>query len=102
MKKHIPNTLTCLNIVCGSLSVMAALKGNFEMAAIWIIVASIFDFLDGFVARLLHVSSAIGKELDSLCDVVSFGVAPAMIIYSWLSRCLQEMPLSQLNFFIEF
>ena len=91
MKKHIPNTLTCLNLVCGTLSAMAALKGNLEMAAIWILIAALFDFLDGFAARLLKVASPIGKELDSLSDVVSFGVAPAMIIYTWLTRCLYEM-----------
>ncbi len=101
MKKHIPNILTCLNIVCGCISAMAALKGNFEMAAVWIILASVFDFLDGFMARLLKVSSAIGKELDSLCDVVSFGVAPAMIIYTWLIRCMQELPDSMVNGVVE-
>ncbi len=91
MKKHIPNTLTCLNLICGTLSVMAAVKGNLEMAAIWIIIAAVFDFFDGFAARMLKVASPIGKELDSLSDVVSFGVAPAMIIYTWLNRCLFEM-----------
>lgn len=91
MKRHIPNTLTCLNLVCGTLSVMAAVKGNLEMAAIWIIIAAVFDFFDGFAARMLKVASPIGKELDSLSDVVSFGVAPAMIIYTWLNRCLFEM-----------
>lgn len=101
MKKHIPNTLTCLNLVCGSLSAMAALKGNLEMAAVWIIIAAVFDFFDGFVARMLKVSSPIGKELDSLSDVVSFGVAPAMIIYTWLTRCLYELPSSYINGFTE-
>ncbi len=72
------------------------------MAAIWIIVASIVDFLDGFVARLLKVTSPIGKELDSLCDVISFGVAPAMIIYTWLTHCLHEMPATQVNGWVEF
>lgn len=91
MKRHIPNTLTCLNLICGTLSVMAAVKGNLEMAAIWIIIAAVFDFFDGFAARMLKVASPIGKELDSLSDVVSFGVAPAMIIYTWLNRCLFEM-----------
>ena len=91
MKKHIPNPLTCLNLVCGTLSAMAAVKGNLEMAAIWIIIAAVFDFLDGFAARMLKVVSPIGKELDSLSDIVSFGVAPAMIIYTWLTRCLYEM-----------
>ena len=101
MKKHIPNTLTCLNLVCGTLSAMAALRGNLEMAAIWIIVAAVFDFLDGFAARLLKVASPIGKELDSLSDIVSFGVAPAMIIFTWLTRCMYELQPSHINRFTE-
>lgn len=101
MKRHIPNTLTCLNLVCGTLSAMAALKGNLEMAAIWIIIAAVFDFLDGFAARLLKVASPIGKELDSLSDIVSFGVAPAMIIFTWLTRCLFELQPSHINRFTE-
>lgn len=92
MKKHIPNTLTCLNLVCGCISIMNSLKGNLETAALWVIAAAVFDFLDGFAARLLKVSSPIGKELDSLSDIVSFGVAPSMIIFVWLSRCFYEMP----------
>lgn len=101
MKRHIPNTLTCLNLVCGTLSAMAALKGNLEMAAIWIIIAAVFDFLDGFAARLLKVASPIGKELDSLSDIVSFGVAPAMIIFTWLTRCMFELQPSHINRFTE-
>lgn len=91
LKKHIPNTLTCLNLACGCLSVIAALKGHLETAAILIIISSLFDFCDGLSARMLHVASPIGKELDSLADVVSFGMAPAMISYTWLNRCLYEM-----------
>lgn len=101
MKKHIPNTLTCCNLICGCLSVMSALKGNLEAAALWIIVSSFFDFLDGMAARLLHVSSPIGKELDSLADMVSFGLAPAMIVYTWMTRCLYELPSNQINAFVE-
>lgn len=101
MKKHIPNTLTCLNLVCGCLSIMAALKSNLEMAAIWIIVSAVFDFCDGFAARLLKVASPIGKELDSLSDVVSFGVAPAMISYVWLTRCLHELTPTFINEYTE-
>lgn len=101
MKKHIPNTLTCLNLVCGTLSTMAALKGNLEMASIWIIIAAVFDFLDGFAARMLKVVSPIGKELDSLSDIVSFGVAPAMIIFTWLTRCLYELPPTRIGWFTE-
>lgn len=92
IKQHIPNTLTCLNLVCGCFSTMASLNGNLTFAAIWIVVAAIFDFCDGLSARLLHVASAIGKELDSLSDVVSFGVAPTMIAYKWLTICYSQMP----------
>lgn len=100
--KHIPNALTCCNLACGCLSIMAALTGNLESAALWIIASALFDFFDGFAARLLKLSSPIGKELDSLSDVVSFGVAPAMIVYTWLSRCLYELPPHHINAFTEF
>ena len=82
IKAHIPNTITCLNLVCGCISIMSSLNGNLTLAALWIVVAAIFDFCDGLSARLLKVTSVIGKELDSLSDVVSFGVAPTMIVYS--------------------
>lgn len=101
MKKHIPNTLTCLNLVSGCMSCMAALKGNLEAASVWIIVSALFDFCDGFAARMLKVSSVIGKELDSLADVVSFGVAPAMIIYAWLTRCQSQLSPTFQNAFTE-
>ena len=99
LKSHIPNTLTCLNLVCGCFSILSALNGNLTLAAVWIVVAAIFDFCDGLSARLLKVTSAIGKELDSLSDVVSFGVAPTMIVYKWLDICfLQLTPASQTEF----
>ncbi|MCQ2284175.1 MAG: CDP-diacylglycerol--serine O-phosphatidyltransferase [Bacteroidales bacterium] len=101
MKKHIPNTLTCLNLVCGCLSCMAALKSNLEAASMWIVASAVFDFFDGFAARMLKVSSPIGKELDSLSDVVSFGVAPAMITYTWLTRCFFEIPPAHQTPFME-
>ncbi len=92
IKQHIPNTITCLNLVCGCFSIMSSLNGNLTFAAIWIVTAAVFDFCDGLSARLLHVTSAIGKELDSLSDVVSFGVAPTMIAYKWLTICFLQMP----------
>jgi CDP-diacylglycerol--serine O-phosphatidyltransferase len=92
IKQHIPNTITCLNLVCGCFSIMSSLNGNLTFAGIWIVVAAIFDFCDGLSARMLHVTSAIGKELDSLSDVVSFGVAPTMITYKWLTICYSQMP----------
>ena len=81
MKKHIPNAITCCNLLAGCVAIVFALRGQHE-AALWAIVAgAVFDFFDGMTARLLHVSSPIGKELDSLADVVTFGVAPSAIIF---------------------
>lgn len=84
MKKHIPNTITCCNLICGCIATGFALKGELSMAMAFIVMGAVFDFFDGFVARLLHVSSAIGKELDSLADCITFGFAPAAIVSSLL------------------
>jgi CDP-diacylglycerol--serine O-phosphatidyltransferase len=85
--KHIPNTLTSLNLVCGCLSIVAALNGDLTTASVYIGVAAILDFFDGFVARALKAYSEIGKQLDSLADMVSFGVAPGMIFMMLSSEC---------------
>lgn len=77
----LPNTLTLLNLVSGCLSIVSALEGRLLLAGILVLVAAVFDFFDGFAARLIGVSSALGKELDSLSDVVSFGVAPSVLLY---------------------
>ena len=77
IKKHIPNTITSLNLLCGVLSVACAFDGQLGAAGLLIIMGAVFDFFDGFVARALGVSSPIGKELDSLADNISFGLAPA-------------------------
>ncbi|HAQ18370.1 MAG TPA: CDP-diacylglycerol--serine O-phosphatidyltransferase [Prolixibacteraceae bacterium] len=84
----VPNTITALNLVCGSLSVFFAIDGQLGLAAVFIFAAAIFDFLDGFSARLLNAYSSIGKELDSLADTVSFGLAPAAIIFTMLELTL--------------
>jgi CDP-diacylglycerol--serine O-phosphatidyltransferase len=81
IKKHIPNSITLLNLSSGVIAILLATKGLLQEAAIMVVVASVFDFFDGFAARLLHVKSNIGKELDSLSDMVSFGVAPGAIMY---------------------
>lgn len=86
MKKHIPNTITCCNLICGCIATGFAFRGDFSMAMTFIVMGAVFDFFDGFVARLLHVSSAIGKELDSLADCITFGFAPATIVYGLLRR----------------
>ncbi len=85
MKKHIPNILTCLNVICGTVAIIeAAAFERLYIAAIFILVGMVFDFLDGFCARLLNCSSPIGKELDSLADICTFGVAPAVCAFMLL------------------
>ena len=82
--KHIPNTLTSCNLISGCIAIVFALSANYTMALTFIVVGAVFDFFDGMSARLLGVSSPIGKELDSLADVVTFGVAPSTMIYTLL------------------
>lgn len=85
MKKHIPNFLTSMNILSGCIACVMAFDGSYFWVVFWVIAASIFDFFDGFSARLLKSYSPIGKELDSLADMVSFGVAPALAVFNLLS-----------------
>lgn len=81
MKKYIPNTLTCFNLICGIIGIIQAFNGDLKIAVSLIWIAGLFDFLDGFAARLLKVSSEIGKQLDSLADMVTFGVLPSIVMY---------------------
>ncbi len=82
--KHIPNFITSLNLVAGFVAIIFAMNGDLTTASWLVVAAMVFDFLDGFSARLLKAYSETGKELDSLADLVSFGVAPALIIYKLL------------------
>jgi CDP-diacylglycerol---serine O-phosphatidyltransferase len=83
---YIPNFITCLNLFSGCVAVLLAFKANYQGAFIAILVAAVFDFFDGFAARLLKAYSPMGKELDSLADMVSFGLAPGIIVYSLLTE----------------
>lgn len=85
LKSHIPNSITVLNLLSGSVAVIFLFDGLFLEAAGLIGLAAVFDFFDGFVAKLLNAKSPIGKELDSLADVVSFGVVPALFMYKLIS-----------------
>lgn len=92
MKRHIPNTITCCNLICGCIAIRYAIlvsQGDAErmflLSVLFIVLGAVFDFFDGMSARALGVSSPIGKELDSLADVVTFGVAPSSILFSLLS-----------------
>ncbi|MBK7107272.1 MAG: CDP-diacylglycerol--serine O-phosphatidyltransferase [Ignavibacteriae bacterium] len=82
-KSYIPNTITSFSLLSGFLSIIFTSKGDFQLAAVMIFAAAIFDLIDGIVARLLKTSSQFGVELDSLADIVSFGAAPAFLIFSF-------------------
>lgn len=86
IRKHIPNTITCASLAFGFYACILALSGNYKGAMIAIFVASVFDFLDGLAARLLNAYSPVGKDLDSLSDMVSFGVAPGLILFDYIDR----------------
>ena len=88
LSSYIPNIITCCNLTAGSLAVIMALRGTFEQAAIFILIAAVCDFLDGLSARLLHAYSDMGKELDSLPDLISFGLAPGLMVYALLNDYL--------------
>ena len=79
--RNIPNTITCCNLISGCIATLSAFMGEIHMALLWIIIGAILDFFDGMSARLLHVSSPIGKELDSLADDITFGMAPAAMVF---------------------
>lgn len=109
--RNIPNSFTTLNVLAGTAAIICAISGSdpwwglqgYQWAYIFIGIAAVADFLDGFMARLLHAYSDMGKELDSLCDLVSFGVAPAIVLYQcliesnapqWLAWCSLLIPMT--------
>jgi CDP-diacylglycerol--serine O-phosphatidyltransferase len=82
IKNAVPNIFTLSNMSCGILSILMSFEENYKLAALFILLAGIFDRYDGRIARYLKVDNDLGKELDSLCDVVSFGVAPSILIFN--------------------
>ena len=88
MKRHLPNAVTCLNLLCGCLALTNIFAGRLEAGAWFVAAAALADFADGLLARALRVSSAIGKDLDSLADMVSFGVVPGAILFKLLQAGL--------------
>lgn len=85
MKKHIPNALTLLNLLCGSIAVIFAIDNHFIVASLFVFLGIFFDFFDGFAARKLNVQSELGLQLDSLADMVTSGLVPGIIMYKLLS-----------------
>jgi CDP-diacylglycerol--serine O-phosphatidyltransferase len=92
MKRLIPNALTCANLLSGCVGIVFAFKGSLDIAAYSVLISGIFDFFDGFSARLLNVKSLIGKELDSLADMVSFGFLPGVVMYKLLEQSDYSSP----------
>lgn len=88
--KNIPNTVTCINALCGGLACLFAVWGNREMAMMFIVFGAVADFFDGMLARLLKAYSNIGKDLDSLADNITFGLAPALMVFSLLQDITSE------------
>jgi CDP-diacylglycerol--serine O-phosphatidyltransferase len=86
--KNIPNTITLGNLLCGCLAIIKAFEGNLVWAAYFVGIALVLDFFDGFTARLLKVASPIGKDLDSLADMVTFGVVPGIVMYHLLRQSI--------------
>ena len=88
---NLPNIITCCNLLCGCLAVFFGLNGQVGTASLYIILGAVFDFFDGMSARALHISGPIGKELDSLADMVTFGVAPSVLCYQILMSYAMEV-----------
>lgn len=88
LKKYIPDAITSMNLICGLVGVMFAVNGKLDLAFYLMLAAAVADFLDGFFARLLNAYSDFGKELDSLCDLVSFGVLPSVMLWSLMKTCM--------------
>ncbi len=97
--RFVPNSITSLNVLCGCLSVVSAFEGNLMLAGGFIILASLFDFMDGMSARLLNAYSPMGKELDSLADMLSFGFAPSVIAFMMIRvQIADNQAIAELSF----
>lgn len=100
IKKHIPNFFTCLNLICGSAGIISVFEWEIVYASYFIWIAAVFDFLDGFLARIFNAYSPIGKDLDSLADMVTFGVLPGFMMYKLLGESSPQPYLPYISFTI--
>jgi CDP-diacylglycerol---serine O-phosphatidyltransferase len=100
IKLNLPNAITCLNLFAGCISIMYAFDGELKLASLFIGIAAIFDFSDGFAARILKAFSALGKDLDSLADVVSFGLAPSVLVFKLYQKSMfiENVPIGNIEF----
>ncbi len=88
LKRHVPNFITILNLLCGSIATIFAVQGNLIMASLFVALGIFFDFFDGLAARVLNVKSEIGLQLDSLADMITSGLVPGIVMYQLLVRAL--------------
>lgn len=101
MKKHIPNALTCANLLSGCIGIVHLFNGELKIAAYFVLLSGLFDFFDGMVARALNVKGELGKQLDSLADMVSFGFLPGVLLFKLFQQSDAAIPyLSYLAFMI--
>jgi len=91
IKRNIPNIITLTNLTCGLFSIIFAFQGNLKLAALCIFAGAFFDFFDGLVARILKVNGDLGKQLDSMADMVTFGVAPGFILFHFIYELSHEI-----------
>jgi len=94
IRKNIPNSLTCANLLCGCLGILFCASYRLDLAFYMIAIASVLDFFDGFAARMLKVTSPIGKDLDSLADMVTFGVLPGFMMYNLISLVILNLDVN--------
>jgi CDP-diacylglycerol--serine O-phosphatidyltransferase len=100
--RHIPNAVTCCNLFSGCIACVMAFEMNYQWAVGFIILGAVFDFFDGMLARLLHVSGPMGKELDSLADDVTFGLAPAVMVFSLFKEMTMPDALAPIAFIVPY
>jgi CDP-diacylglycerol--serine O-phosphatidyltransferase len=101
MKKHIPNTITLINVFAGCIAIVAIIQGKLNYVPYLLIICLAADYIDGLAARVLNAKSELGKQLDSLADMISFGVLPAMIIYELMKQALYQTSTPDAFFGIE-
>ncbi|MHC5202680.1 CDP-alcohol phosphatidyltransferase family protein [Myroides sp. LJL119] len=97
MKKHIPNFITLLNLLSGLIACVYTFDDNIQMAFFWVCLGIFFDYWDGFAARILHVKSELGLQLDSLADMVTSGVVPGLMVYKLLANIQENQEVYNLT-----
>jgi len=101
-KKHLPNLLTLGNLFCGTVATIFAVEGDFILVALFVVIGILFDFLDGFVARILNVTGELGKQLDSLADMVTSGLVPGIIMFNLLANNQNILELNSISSFFPY